>query len=279
MWKIQFQRVIVFHISGLYHLRRSRMVIDLHNMTSSNLNSGAKSYMQAVRDRLDTIASTQQTVIDRAASAIVEAVTASGKVYIFGTGHSHMMAEEGFFRAGGLAAVCPIFSSSLMLHEGAIASGQFERTQGVASILLNRYQPDAKDVLIVFSNSGVNAAPVEMAMSGKTVGMKVIAVASLSYAAQTKAGPSGKKLAEVADIVIDNCGIPGDALVQIGETDLRVGPLSTVAGAFILNAIFTEVVWRIHDRGLPAPVFISSNIPNSAEHNAQLIEKYRNPHT
>lgn len=279
MWKIQFQHVIVFHISGLYHLCKNKVSIGDNNMTPTGSNPGARAYMQAVRERLDTIASTQQTVVDKAASAIVEAVTADGKVYIFGTGHSHMMAEEGFFRAGGLAAVCPIFSSSLMLHEGAVASGQFERTPGVASILLNRYQPNARDVLIVFSNSGVNAAPVEMAISGKTIGMKVIAVVSLSYAAQAKAGPTGKKLAEVADIVIDNCGIPGDALVEIGETNLRVGPLSTVAGAFILNAIFTEVAWRIHERGLAAPVFISSNIPNSAEHNAKLIEKYRNPHT
>lgn len=236
--------------------------------------------MNAVRERLDAIANTQGAALDRAADAVVRAVEAGGQVYLFGTGHSHMLAEEGHYRAGGLAAVCPILCSSLMLHESAITSTALERTSGLGPAVLSRYRPTADDVLIIFSNSGVNAVPVETALAAKEIGMTVIAVISLAYATQVPAGPTGKKLADTADIVVDNQGIPGDALVPLENTDLRVGPLSTIAGAFILNALLTEAAWRMNEKGIKPPVYISANMPGAPQHNRDLTEQYRNrnPH-
>jgi uncharacterized phosphosugar-binding protein len=241
---------------------------------------GASGYMDAVRARLDAIAENQGAAIDRAATALMNSIAAEGVVYIFGTGHSHMMAEEGHYRAGGLACVVPILSTVLMLHEGAVLSTQVERTSGIAETLLERYQPEARDSLIIFSNSGVNSVPVEMALAAKNKGLTVIAIVAMEYAAAVKPGASGKKLNDVADIVVDNHGVPGDALVEIGDTGLKTGPLSTIAGAFILNAILTETTWRLAANGHTPPVFISANMPGSAVHNAGLIAKYRsrNPH-
>lgn len=249
-------------------------------MSNTENLPGALTYMNAIRSRLDTIVNNQTAAIDQAAAALMNSIAAGGVVYIFGTGHSHMMAEEGHYRAGGLACVVPILSTVLMLHEGAVLSTQVERTSGIAETLLARYQPQAGDSLIIFSNSGVNTVPVEMALVAKNKGVTVIAVVALDYAATVAPGATGQKLSAIADVVVDNHGVPGDALVEIGATGLKTGPLSTIAGAFILNAILTETTWRLAANGHTPPVFISANMPGSAAHNAGLIAKYRlrNPH-
>lgn len=237
--------------------------------------------MAAVRQLLDTIAATQGDAIDAAARAIESSLRRDGLLYIFGSGHSHMLAEEGHYRAGGLAAVVPVLCTPLMLHEGAVASSRFERTGLLGAAVLARYAVTDRDTILIFSNSGVNTVPVELAQAAKDNGMTVIAVIALDYAATVPAGPAGRKLADIADIVIDNQGVPGDALVTVQETGLRTGPASTVTGAFILNAILTEVAWRLAGDGVTRPpIYLSANMPGAAEQNAALIERYRprNPH-
>lgn len=241
---------------------------------------GARRYMERVQELLQTVAATQGEAIAAAAAAITASLRRDGRLYLFGTGHSHMLAEEGHYRAGGLAAVVPVLAGSLMLHESAIASTGFERTGGLAPLILARYGLSERDVIIIFSNSGVNAVPVEAALAAKTGGATVIAVVALDYARTVPAGPSGRKLADIADIVIDNHGVPGDALVEVRDSGLRTGPGSTITGAFILNAILTEVAWRLAEEGGQPPIYISANMPGAAEHNRDLVERYRprNPH-
>lgn len=241
---------------------------------------GASSYFDAIRDILEQIVSTQGAAIDAAASAVVRTIEADGLVYLFGTGHSHMMAEEGHYRAGGLGAVCPILSSGLMLHESAAASTAIERTPGVGPAVLSRYQLTPDDTLFIFSNSGVNAAPVETALAAKALGVTLVAVASLDYAKATPAKVDGRKLTDIADIVIDNKGVPGDSLVQVGESGLRTGPASTVTGAFILNAVLTEAIWRLAASGRTPPIYISANMSGAMDHNEALVNRFRsrNPH-
>ncbi len=248
-------------------------------MTLPNL-TGAAAYMNSVRHLLDEIAQTQTEVIDWAATALVDTIRRDGTIFLFGSGHSHMLAEEGHYRAGGLASVVPILVEPLMLHAGSLRSTSIERTMGLAQGLLNTYAPQQGDVLMVFSNSGVNAVPVEMALAGKAAGMTVIAVISAAYAAAARLGPVGKKLAEVADIVIDNRGIAGDAVVPVGESGLHVGPTSTITGAFILDAIVAEVASRLDAEGLPLPIYVSANVAGAADHNRELIAHFRerNPH-
>ena len=242
--------------------------------------TGARSYMAAVRRQLDAVEASESGPIGQAAELCAVAIRSDRQIYVFGTGHSHMLAEEGHFRAGGLAAVCPILASPLMLHEGAVASSRFERTLGLAEAIMDRYPIGVGDVVFVFSNSGVNAAPVEAATTARAAGAKVIAVLSRAYAGQTRPGPSGRRLSDVADVVVDNHGPPGDALVAVPDTGQRAGPGSTIAAAFILNAILTEAVIRTTATGQTAPVYLSANMPGAKENNADLIARYRrrNPH-
>ncbi len=241
--------------------------------------AGATAYMTTVIERLTHIAESQAEAIDRAAGAVARTIMNDGMVYILGTGHSHMLAEEGHYRAGGLAAVCPILIGALMLHENSIASGTFERVSGLAPAIFQRYGITSRDMLFVFSNSGVNAVPVEAAQYARSCGLTVVAVSSVAYAAQLPVGEAGVKLADAADIALDNGGVPGDALVAIGG-GLHMGPLSTIGGAFLLNAILVESAQRMLAHSHQPPVIISANMPNSTQQNAPLLTHYkpRNPH-
>ncbi len=243
---------------------------------------GAAAYMQAVQELIQRVSDTQRESLSAAADIMERAVRADGRILLFGSGHSHILAEEGHYRAGGVAAVVPILSTNLMLHESAIASTAYERLTGLAGPLLARYAPTPQDCLIVFSNSGVNAVPVEMAkIAREKYGGSVIAVIAAKYAAQAPLSPLGVRLSEIANVTIDNGGLPGDAIVEVGNIGVRVGPSSTVVGAFILNSLLTEVTFRLaKDKAAQLPVFISANMPNAAEHNRQLLERYkgRNPH-
>ncbi len=242
--------------------------------------AGAQAYIDAVRDRLDAVFNSQLDAIAAAAAACERAVTEDGLVYLFGTGHSHMLAEEGHYRAGGLAAVCPILSSAVMLHEGATASTRLERLQGFAEGLLRRYPIERRDVLFVISTSGVNAVPVEAARHGKSIGATVIAVTSLDYSGSVENPPLGERLSDLADIVLDNMVPRGDALVEVAEDGRRAGPLSTIAGATLLNAVFTETVRRLGQTQPDPPVYISANMPGAKANNERLVARYktRNPH-
>lgn len=240
----------------------------------------AQEYYTKVSLLLDQVIHTQAKPISSAANAVAKAVARGGAVYLFGTGHSHLLAEEGHFRAGGLVPVIPILISSLMLHESAINSGKLERMPGLAAAILSHYQPTPNDVMIIFSNSGVNAVPVEMALEAKKIGLPVVGVLALSYAKVAPLSAVGKRLSDIVDIVVDNQIQAGDAVIEVGKTGLFTGPASTIVGAFILNAILTEAVCRMDAAGKKPPLYISSNMPGAAEHNQEFLaqEKTRNPH-
>ncbi len=234
-------------------------------------------YLATLTEMLGGIAERAGPAMQAAADAVVEAVRADAVVYVFGTGHSHMLAEEVLYRAGGLAAAVPVLSAATMLHEGAVSGSALERTPGLVGPILDRYGIGARDVLVVISNSGVNAAPLEAARYGRERGAAVVALTSLAYSAQAADGRT--RLADLADVVIDN-GIPaGDAVAKLPGTELRAGPASTVVGAAILNAIMVDVAARLAAEG-DAPVYLSANMPGAAQNNRELVERYRgrNPH-
>jgi uncharacterized phosphosugar-binding protein len=220
--------------------------------------------------RLDT--STLQEV----ANVFAEAIQQDKLIYTFGTGHSSLLAAEGLYRAGGLACVSAILEPSTTSDIGMIAGGSFERLQGQAALILDRYPLVAGDVLVVYSNSGVNALPVEMAQEAKARGLITVAVMSLQYSKQAPVtSKTGQTLADVADYVIDNHVPPGDAVVPFYGDTLRAGAVSNVAGAFIWNALIAETVARLEARGISVPIYISSNMPGAKENNAALLKKYR----
>jgi uncharacterized phosphosugar-binding protein len=214
--------------------------------------------------------------LQEVAKVFAEAITQDKLIYTFGTGHSSLLAAEGMYRAGGLACVSAILEPSTTYELGMIAGSNFERLQGQATLILDRYPIVAGDVFVVYSNSGVNALPVEMAQEAKARGLITVAVMSLRYSKQAPVtSKTGQTLADVADYVIDNHVPPGDAIVPFYGDSLRVGAVSNVVGAFIWNALVAETVAILEAKGIRAPIYISSNMPGSKDHNAALLKKYR----
>ena len=213
----------------------------------------------------------------KAAELIATAARADHRVYVFGTGHSHMMAEELHYRAGGLAITVPILCGSIMLQDGAVASSHFERIEGAVLPILDRYGIRDGDVLIVASNSGVNAAPIEAARYARGKGASVIAVTSVTYSNAIAKGRT--QLLSVADVVLDNDAPAGDATLDLEGSALRVGPVSTALGVTVLNAIFADVAARLAGDG-GAPIYLSANMPGASDVNRDLVVRYRdrNPH-
>jgi uncharacterized phosphosugar-binding protein len=241
---------------------------------------GIRGYWQAIADLQREVIETQSSILDKVAAYMVRVIEQSGRLFLFGTGHSHMLAEEGHFRAGSLANFIPILLSSIMLHEGSLLSGRIERTPGLAEPLLDKYAPQAGDMLFIFSNSGVNQMPVEMAVAAKSRGLMVVSLSSLAYAQTAPLNSLGKRLHEVADFPIDNRILPGDALMSLEGLPWRVAPASTVIGALVINCLVAEVAFRLHEREGIVPVFASANMPGAADHNEHLLMHWSklNPH-
>ena len=240
-----------------------------------------ESFFNTTLAHFQRIRETQWTNIQRAGEWLGESLAKGGWLYAFGTGHSHILAEEIFYRAGGLAKAVPILDPRLMLHDEAIQATYNEREEGYASKILDRYPVNPGDVLIVASNSGRNAVPIEMAMEGLARGLKVIAITNLAHSrAWPSRHPSGKSLADVAGLVLDTCGVEGDALTSIEGYPYRVGSPSSASGMLLINLIVVSGLEAAVRLGCKPDVFISSNANGGDDHNHQLLEaaKPRNPH-
>jgi uncharacterized phosphosugar-binding protein len=232
-------------------------------------------YYAAAKAQFDSVYSSQRTAILQAAEWLGDVLANDRWLYAFGTGHSHMLAEEVFYRAGGLAHAAPMLDSSLMLHEKAIEATYVERREGYAAGLLKLYPIERGDMLIVASNSGRNAVPIELALLGRERGMKVVVVVNLRHCrAWPSRHSSGKSLADVGDVVIDNCGVPGDACLEMPGMPSLIGPTSSITGMFIINALIVQGIENALARGGPPEIYISSN-SNGDAHNNVLLEKYR----
>ncbi|QBE59522.1 SIS domain-containing protein [Brucella melitensis] len=234
-------------------------------------------YFNDVIARLSGLRDRLAAQMEKAADLIAAAARADRRVYVFGTGHSHMMAEELHYRAGGLAITVPILCGSIMLQDGAVASSHFERIEGAVRPILDRYGIRDGDVLVVVSNSGVNAAPIEAARYTREKGAAIIALTSVAYSNTIARGRT--QLLSLADVVLDNDAPSGDAVLEIAGSALKVGPVSTALGVTILNAVFADVAARLVGEG-DAPIYLSANMPGSGDINRSLVERYRdrNPH-
>ena len=230
-----------------------------------------ETYITELQALLERIKLEQSTAIAAAGRLIADTLVADGVIHTFGTGHSHLIADEAFFRAGGIAAINPILDERLVFLKGALESTRAERVSGFAKILIEQEQIGPSDVAILISNSGRNNVPVEMALEMKTRGVKVIAITSVTQSSSSvPLHTSGKRLFELADVTIDNCVPPGDALLKLPGLASRIGPSSTVAGAAIINSIMIEAVAETLRRGYEVPVLPSANIDGVTE--AQLKE-------
>ncbi|RTE53543.1 sugar isomerase domain-containing protein [Arenibacter aquaticus] len=228
-------------------------------------------YLDKIKLLINKMATDQEDQLLRASGMLAEVMKNDGIIHTMGTGHSQMIGMELFGRAANPANVNAIMDDMVLMAGGARRSAEIEQLNGLAEVLWNKYEFRPSDVLIVVSNSGRNALPLEMAMKAKKEGIKTIAITSLEqskkYASRHE---SGKKLFEIADLVIDNCVPSGDGIIEANK--LMIGPASSVLGMIIVNIISTEAIKKCNEQGIEVSVFQSQNI-DEADNDA-LYKKY-----
>jgi uncharacterized phosphosugar-binding protein len=234
-------------------------------------------YLHEVTPRLERLAAPGGP-IDDAIAVIADALEAGGVVQAFGTGHSEAFAMEIAGRAGGLIATNRIALRTLVLrggrHVSELGGAEFERDSNIGENLLALFDVQPNDVFVIASNSGVNGSILGVALAAKARGHKLIAVTSLDHTMRvTPKHPSGKRLSEVADVVIDNLAPFGDSTMQLAD-GTGVGAVSSITAAFIAQRITIGVAETMRRRGKTPPVYISANIPGGDEHNRALEDLY-----
>ena len=225
----------------------------------------AQRYLAEAEQVLQRVRDTQQPAIRRAAQWCAEAIARRGLVHLFGSGHSRMAVEEVFPRYGSFPGFHPIVELSLTNHTQVVgANGQrqamaIERMEGLGEAILSNFVFRDFDVMIVFSTSGNKGVPVDVALGAKARGLRVIAVIAAAYSALLASEhSSGCKLADIADLVIDNCALPGDSMVAVPGVDVRVGPGSTIGNTAVVNMLKVLVAQDLAARGQPPLVLASA---------------------
>jgi uncharacterized phosphosugar-binding protein len=232
-----------------------------------------------VAELLARIARVNAAGIDRAAEALLATIRADGLVHVGGAGHGLMLALESFYRAGGLACVDPIWRPGLLPLAGARASTQGERSIGLGGQLADEAAVQAIDCVVVASQSGLNPVAIELAARGRERGATVIAITSVAHARSAPSrDPAGRRLPDVADVVIDT-GVPvGDAAWQpraAAEPGARrVGALSSIASCHAWNLVLVTLAAMARTRDVELPIWVSSNVPGGDEANAALLARY-----
>ena len=233
-------------------------------------------YIETANSIIKKISTEGAPSIEKSAEVFADTLINGKKIFLFGTGHSHMLSEEPFYRAGGLVNIQPILVEPLMLHISASESTNAERVEGYAEKIFADYGMSEGDTVVIISNSGRNGVIVDMALLCKEKKLNVIALTNLEHTyAGASRHKSGKRLCEIADIVLDNFGCVGDACVEVDGIEGKICPTSTVTGALILNAIVAEAVDNCAKRGFNPEHFASSNVDGGDEINNALINKYK----
>lgn len=239
--------------------------------------SDTNPYFAEAQAALTRVAQTQVAAIDQAADAMAETITGGRAIFAFGASHSFMIVEEMVYRTGGLMLVNPIYPHGMNLAVRPMTlTSRLERVAGLGAELLVNSPARSGDLLIIVSTSGRNAVTIDMALAARSQGIRTIGITALAYSAGVASRhPSGKKLAELCDIVIDNCAPCGDAAVAVEGCPQKIGPLSSVTGIAIANALAVAVVRKLVAKGVTPPVFMSANLDGGDAFNARLLAENR----
>ena len=216
-------------------------------------------YMNKITEVLEKSYETNKDLIKDLSVKFAENIKTGHVIHTFGTGHSHMVGIELFARAGGLGNVDAMLDPDTLTAFGAQRSGAIEKLSGLADIIYDQYNIQKGDIMIITSNSGRNAVPIEMAMRCQKEGIYTVAVTNLEQSKNTTSRhQSGKRLFECVDAIIDTAGPTGDSMMTIGS--IKTGPASSITSMFLLNTIVTEAIKILDAEGIKAPVLQSQNV-------------------
>nr|MBC7245612.1 SIS domain-containing protein [Chloroflexota bacterium] len=233
-------------------------------------------YLDEIQSTLNDIREKQKTNILEAAEIIAQSVAQGGILHVFGASHSQLLAQEIFYRAGCLAPTNVMVEPTLGLRKASENCYWYERQEAYGKVVFDAYRIEPGDVLLVISTSGRNEVPVEVALQAKKRGLKVIALLSQPYCASVEPRhSSGKKLPDIADVVLDNRAVFGDAAIELEGVSHKVGPTSGVIGTAILQALIVQVTQMLAEKGVEPPIWVSVNVPGGAEINVKYLEKYK----
>jgi len=224
-------------------------------------------WIAKAREIMDRIEQTQTENILKAAELMTDAIAQERWVHMFGAGHAHIPLEEVYPRTGGFVGFHPISEQALTYFTNIVGDSgvrQFcflERVEGYGQKIMANYNLDPRDVMWVFSQSGINCVVIDVALAAKEKGVKVVATTSLEHSrATTSRHSSGKKLYEVADVVIDSCVPFGDSMIEVPGLEQKVGPGSTLGFITVANAVVTQVAKNLVDRGVRLYVNATLNV-------------------
>jgi len=234
-------------------------------------------YLNGIIELLTKIQDEETDALEKGAMIIADAIEKGNRIFGFGCTHSSLPIQDLVYRAGGLILVNPIFGpgiDSLDVRPAKMTS-DFERLEGYAKVLLDNYPIQEGDVLILVSVSGRNAVPVEMAKIASERGIKIIGITSYEYTKNVESRhPSGKKMYEFADVVLDNKVPKGDAMVEAEGFPVKFTPASGVTSNALLHSLMTVVIEILLKRGVEPPITIAANVDGSGEHNDRLWKEY-----
>jgi uncharacterized phosphosugar-binding protein len=236
-------------------------------------------FLDAAGALLARIEETQADALSEASRLCADAIAAGRLVHLFGSGHSRIPVEEMFPRYGSFPGFNPIAELSMTFHTQVVgANGQrqamfIERVEGLAETILSNFELEPPDVMVVFSVSGLSAVPIEMAQGARRRGLPVIAVTSVEHSLSGSSGhSSGTRLFDHADVVVDLCTPPGDALVAVDGLETPVAPGSTIAAVAIVNEIKAQTAALLVERGAMPPVLTSAALVG-AKRSRQLFDE------
>ncbi|MGD7044663.1 sugar isomerase domain-containing protein [Jeotgalibacillus proteolyticus] len=234
-------------------------------------------YLKSVQALLAKAASTEEEVIERIAAKLVQKIHNGGIIQLFGCGHSNLLAQEPYYRAGGLVPVTSINVEAVMLHNGGVLASANEKDEALAKKIANLTSFEKNDVLIVISTSGRNPVPIEAAQKARANSIYTIGLLSQNYSKESHPSKhsSGLRLEESVDDVINNHSPLGDSMLKLKNNDQPFGSSSSVIGTALLHALFTRVVQLMENGGITPPIFRSGNDDDSLSHNQQLVARYR----
>lgn len=232
-------------------------------------------YHETIDALLQKVRVTQRDAIIRAGKMIAEAVAGGACVHIHDTGH--IIDSELIFRGGGLI-LYKAFKYALTVTDPVRARDRSDLDQsmaGLAAYAIKASGARPGDIMILGSVSGRNLPVVDLAIESQKFGMKNIAITSMTYSPQVESDhPSGKRLFEVADIVIDNCAPAAEAMMDVDGVPAKFAAASGIAAATIMWSVSTVVIEELLARGITPGVLKSANFPGGNEFNKQVIQTY-----